>query len=79
MISELLGKTTIPITKNGHVQYIARMLMTPSEIRTLKRNEALLVYANRMPIRLELTPWYKQFWLRWRIARPFEKLDRSTS
>lgn len=67
-VSDLLGKATIVFEPSeGQVQYLPRMLMTPSEIRTLARDEALFIHGNLLPIKLNVTPWFQQFGLLYRV------------
>ena len=40
-------------------QEIGRPLMTADEIRTMKDNEALFIYGNKRPVKLNTLPWYR--------------------
>ncbi len=76
-ISELLGKTTAILEQEDRqVQYIPRMLMTPSEIRTIKEDQGILIYKNKLPIQLKMKPWYKQFLLKIRANKPIKSLKK---
>lgn len=66
-ISRLLGMATI-VNENKDNSMTGRRLLTADEIRTLKSEEGLLIYANKLPIRLIMKPWFKNFWIRLRLG-----------
>ncbi len=66
-ISRLLGMATI-VNEAKDNAMTGRRLLTADEIRTLKSEEGILIYANKLPIRLVMKPWHKNFWLRLRLG-----------
>ena len=50
-------------TADGSYVYENIDVMSVSEIRTMKDNEALFVYANKRPLKLDIKPYYKDFML----------------
>lgn len=52
-------KETLKKQANGTQYYDKESVMNISEIRTMKDNEALYVYANKKPLRMEVRPYYK--------------------
>lgn len=66
-ISRLLGMTTI-INEAKDNAMIGRRLLTADEIRTLKSDEAIVIYTNKLPMQLQMKPWHKNFWLRLRLG-----------
>jgi type IV secretory pathway TraG/TraD family ATPase VirD4 len=66
-ISRLLGMATI-VNEEKNNAMTGRRLLTADEIRTLKSEEGILIYANKLPIRLVMKPWHKNFWLRLRLG-----------
>lgn len=66
-ISRLLGMATIVNEAKGNAM-TGRRLLTADEIRTLKSDEAIVIYTNKLPMRLQMKPWHKNFWLRLRLG-----------
>lgn len=66
-ISRLLGMATI-VNEAKDNAMIGRRLLTADEIRTLKSDEAIVIYTNKLPMRLQMKPWHKNFWLRLRLG-----------
>ena len=69
MISDMLGYKSISYRPSGLKMEAAdhmtgRPLLTADEVRTIKDNEALLIFKNLRPIKIKTTPWYKQRKLR---------------
>jgi type IV secretory pathway TraG/TraD family ATPase VirD4 len=52
-------KETLKKQADGREYYEKEPVMNLSEIRTMKDNEALFVYANKKPLRLTTKPYYK--------------------
>lgn len=67
-LERTMGKQTITIKdkgkKQGQKRDMGRALMTADEIRTMKKSQAIFIHANLSPIKLSLTPYYKQRRLR---------------
>jgi len=66
-ISRLLGMATI-VNEAKDNAMIGRRLLTADEIRTLKSDEAIVIYTNKLPMRLLMKTWHKNFWLRLRLG-----------
>lgn len=59
-------------TADGSYVYENIDVMSISEIRTMKDNEALFVYANKRPLKLDIKPYYKDF-----MFNSFSKINPS--
>jgi len=76
-LSNILGNQTISIRESGFAREnntssardreMARPLLAPDEIRTLKPNKAILIHSNKLPVMLKTTPWFKNYRLRKRV------------
>lgn len=56
-------KKTLNRAADGQYQYEKENVMSASEIRTMKDDEALFIYANKKPIKIRIKPYYKDFML----------------
>ncbi len=54
-------KESKKMQSNGTYSYKKENVMDVSEIRTMKDNEALFVYANKKPLKFNVKPYYKDF------------------
>jgi type IV secretory pathway TraG/TraD family ATPase VirD4 len=52
-------KETLKRQADGRDYYDKEAVMNVSEIRTMKDNEALFVYANKHPLKMSIKPYYK--------------------
>ena len=52
-------KETLKQQADGTKRYEKESVMDISEIRTMKDNEALFIYANKKPLRMSIKPYYK--------------------
>ncbi|XPV67789.1 MAG: type IV secretory system conjugative DNA transfer family protein [Halarcobacter sp.] len=59
-------------TADGNYVYENIDVMSASEIRTMKDNEALFVYANKRPLKMDIKPYYKDF-----MFNSFSKINPS--
>lgn len=59
-------------TADGKYVYENIDVMSASEIRTMKDNEALFVYANKRPLKMDIKPYYKDF-----MFNSFSKINPS--
>lgn len=55
------SKESLKRQADGTHYYDKESVMDVSEIRTMKDNEALFVYANKKPLKMEVKPYYKDF------------------
>ncbi len=68
-VSRILGKKTVVYRDKGYSKQqgffqnrestMGRLLMTPDEIRTMPKNEILILYSNERPFKLKTLPWYE--------------------
>lgn len=66
-ISRLLGTATMEehhLLHEEKIQQYGRRLMTPDEIRMLPDGEALFIHGNLAPLKVQMTPWYRNRRLR---------------
>jgi len=62
MLETLLGeKESIKTGMNGELYRRKEHIMSAKEIRTMKDNEVLFIYANRAPAKFTVKPYYKDF------------------
>lgn len=54
-------KKTLEKNAQGQYQYENKSVMSASEIRTIKDDEAIFLYANKKPLKLNVKPYYKDF------------------
>jgi len=77
-ISNILGNQTVLFRESGFVgrnglsperdREVARPLLAPNEIRTLKQNSAILIHGRDLPVLLKrTTPWFKNRKMRRRV------------
>lgn len=66
-VERMLGRQTIQLDEHHEA---GRALLTADEVRTLRDDEALYLYANKRPIRLRMKPYYRIRRLRRRAAVP---------
>jgi len=52
-------KESLKKQADGKSYYDKESVMSVSEIRTMKDNEALFVYANKRPLKMEVKPYFK--------------------
>lgn len=57
---------------NGDYYYSTENVMSVSDIRTMNDNEALFVYANKKPLKMDVKPYYKDM-----IFKSFSKIKPS--
>jgi type IV secretory pathway TraG/TraD family ATPase VirD4 len=69
-ISKLSGMATVTSEDKEHQKtaLTARRLLTADEIRTLSSDEGIMIFSNKLPIKLKMKPWYKSFWLRMKLG-----------
>lgn len=69
-LSERLGTYRLPYRQDGFIHHRSYPLMEPYEITRLADDEALLLHANKPPLKLKLHPYFRQKRLRQRAALP---------
>ena len=61
-LEKMFGQTRkLEKTAKGEYVYENVNVMSISEIRTMKDDEALFVYSNKKPLKLKIKPYYKDF------------------
>lgn len=64
-LSEMIGEYNVnKIDEFGKTHYQKESILSSSAIRTMQDNEALFFYANKKPLKLTVTPYYKNFQLK---------------
>ena len=76
-LSNILGNQTIVFRESGYDgrsglssgrdREVARALLTPDEIRTLKPDQAILIHSREYPVMLKTTPWFKNYKVKKRV------------
>ena len=76
-LSNILGNQTVTLRESGFERSnnsssardreMARPLLAPDEIRTLKPNKAILIHSNELPVMLKTKPWFKNYKLKSRV------------
>lgn len=70
-LERLFGqKKTLEKDFNGKSYFEKNHVMSASEIRTMKDNEAIFLYSNKKPLKIDIRPYYKSF-----MYRSFEKIE----
>ena len=60
MLTQMIGdKYTNVLDDIGKVHYIKEPILSNADIRTMKDNEALLIYGNKLPLKIAIKPYYK--------------------
>ena len=64
MLTQMIGdKYTNILDEEGKVHHIKEPILSNADIRTMKDNEVLLIYANKLPLKMTVKPYYKDFLL----------------
>lgn len=76
-VSNILGNQTVYFRESGYEsasgyssgrsREIARPLLAPDEIRTLKPNRGILIHGREFPVMLKTVPWFKNYKLKNRV------------
>ena len=62
MLTQMIGdKYTNMLDETGRLHHIKEPILSNAEIRTMKDNEVLLIYGNKLPLKLTVKPYYKDF------------------
>jgi len=49
------------LDEEGKVHHVKEPILSNAEIRTMKDNEVLLIYGNKLPLKIKVKPYYKDF------------------
>jgi type IV secretory pathway TraG/TraD family ATPase VirD4 len=64
-LEKILGKKYVDrMDINGEYRTFQEPVMSTAQIRTMRDNEILFIYANRLPMKLETTPYYNSYMMR---------------
>ena len=62
MLTQMIGdKYTNMLDEVGRLHHIKEPILSNAEIRTMKDNEVLLIYGNKLPLKITVKPYYKDF------------------
>jgi len=62
MLTQMIGdKYVNKMDEFGKTHHIKEPILSNAEIRTMKDNEVLLIYGNKLPLKLSVKPYYKDF------------------
>ena len=65
MLTQMLGtKYVNQIDELGNLHHIKEPVLSNAEIRTMKDNEALFIFSNKLPIKMKIKPFYEDFLLK---------------
>ena len=52
------------LDETGQIHHVKEPILSNAEIRTMKDNEVLLIYGNKLPLKIKVKPYYKDFLLK---------------
>ncbi len=62
MLTQMIGNKYVNmLDEEGKVHHVKEPIFSNAEIRTMKDNEVLLIYGNKLPLKLTVKPYYKDF------------------
>ncbi len=78
MLSKILGeKEDIKTNIQGNFYFKEKPIMKSNEIRTMKDDEALFIMSNKLPVKLKIKPFYKDFILKSYTNKKPYKVEKS--
>lgn len=78
MLSKILGsKEEIKTNIDGNFYFKDEPVMASSDIRTMKDDEALFIMTNKLPLKLKIKPYYKDFILKTQTKKAPYKQEKS--
>jgi len=79
MLTQIIGDRYVnKIDEFGRVHHIKEPILSNADIRTMKDNELLLIYGNKLPLNIKTKPYYKNFILNsFTKYKPFESSKNS--
>ena len=64
MLTQMIGNKYVNmLDETGQVHHVKEPILSNAEIRTMKDNEVLLIYGNKLPLKIKVKPYYKDFLL----------------
>jgi len=65
MLTQMLGtKYVNQVDELGNLHHTKEPVLSNAEIRTMKDNEALFIFSNKLPIKMKIKPYYEDYLLR---------------
>ncbi len=62
MLTQMIGDRYVnKIDEFGKTHHIKEPILSNADIRTMKDNEVLLIYGNKLPLKITVKPYYKDF------------------
>jgi len=64
MLTQMIGNKYVNmLDETGQLHHVKEPILNNAEIRTMKDNEVLLIYGNKLPLKIKVKPYYKDFLL----------------
>jgi len=64
MLTQMIGNKYVNmLDETGQVHHVKEPILSNADIRTMKDNEVLLIYGNKLPLKIKVKPYYKDFLL----------------
>ena len=80
MLTKMIGDKYVNVLDEfGKTHHIKEPILSNAEIRTMKDNEVLLIYGNKLPLKLTIKPYYKDFVLNsYTKYKPIENMAKNS-
>ena len=80
MLTQIIGDRYVnKLDEFGKTHHIKEPILSNAEIRTMKDNEVILIYGNKLPLKLTIKPYYKDFILNsYTKYRPVENMAKNS-
>ena len=80
MLTQIIGERYVnKLDETGKVHHVKEPILSNAEIRTMKDNEVLLIYGNKLPLKLTVKPYFKDFVLNsYTKIKPVENMARNS-
>jgi len=64
MLTQMIGNKYVNmLDEEGKVHHVKEPILSNAELRTMKDNEVLLIYGNKLPLKIQIKPYYKSLLL----------------
>jgi len=80
MLTQIIGDRYVnKLDETGKVHHVKEPILSSAEIRTMGDDEALLIYGNKLPLKLTVKPYYKDFILNsYTKYKPVENMSKKS-
>ena len=80
MLTQIIGERYVnKLDETGKIHHIKEPILSNAEIRTMQDNEVLLIYGNKLPLKLTVKPYYKDFILNsYTKYKPVESIAKNS-